>query len=242
MKFGLTFTIKKSELPVEYRRGFMSFIKATLNKTDEDLLEKFYHDTVQKPFCFSISMQKPKFLGDKVTFEGNKIKMYFSVTEENRLGYMFYHCFLAMKNVPFKLANGNEMTISHINVINQKDIVVDNVNFITTKGSSLVVREHNRETNKDRYYSIAEPNYPQKLEEIIKIQCKNMGFGEHYIEQIKVNNVVGKKIVIKHYKTLIDTTVGTVNISGPVPILNQIYKVGIGSRHSEGFGMVEVIY
>lgn len=50
-----------------------------------------------------------------------------------------------------------------------------------------------------------------------------------------------KKVVIKHYKRYIDNTVGFFEIEADSKILRYFYNVGIESRKSIGFGMIDLL-
>ena len=56
MKFQLTFSLDKPEIPTkDYRRIFASIIKNALSRyMDGQLFEKFYKDTKQKDFTWSV--------------------------------------------------------------------------------------------------------------------------------------------------------------------------------------------
>ena len=113
-----------------------------------------------------------------------------------------------MKGVTFKLSENNEMKLVSIRRLNEKLIISDRVCFKTLPGSSVVVREHNRENNKDTYFTIEDENYINELENKIKVQCKQAGYTLEDIEKIKVNEVNGRKIVSKNYGVYIDSVSG----------------------------------
>lgn len=242
MRVCLEFNIKNSYLPVDYRRYFVSFIKKALSiSNDGKYFKKYYMDTVQKPFMFTVVMQKPKFNKEKVVFEGNKIKMYFSVANEDRKGFIFTNCFLKMKYLDYPLPEGNVMCLVNVTKLKEEIITTNRALFRTTCSSSILVREHNRESNRDKYYTCEDEGYIEKLEESIKWQCLKQGYSAADVEQIKVNEVIGKKVVLRNYKVLIDGVTGTFDISGPKHILNYLYTVGFGARKSFGFTYVELI-
>ena len=242
MRICLEFNVKGSCLPIDYRRCFVSFIKKALSISNEGkYLKEYYTDTEQKPFMFTIVMQKPKFSKEKVIFEGNKVRMYFSVTDKNRTGFIFTNCFLKMKYLDFPLPAGNVMCLVNVSKVKEDKITTERALFRTTCSSSVLVREHNKETNKDKYYTLDDESYKDRLEESIRWQCLKDGYSEADVEQIKVNKVVGKKVVIKNYNVLIDGVSGTFDISAPKHVLNYLYTVGFGARKSFGFSYVELV-
>ena len=78
MKFQLTFSLDKPEIPTkDYRRIFASIIKNALSRyMDGQLLEKFYKDTKQKDFTWSVIFNKPEFSGEGIKLGKNEIKIY----------------------------------------------------------------------------------------------------------------------------------------------------------------------
>lgn len=242
MRLCLEFNIYKNHLPIDYRVCFVSWIKKALSEGNEGkYLEQYYRDTIQKPFTFNVNMLKPQFTTNQVNFEGNKIKLYFSVTDKNRASYIFLNCFLKMKYRDFKLPQENVMCLVNIHQLNTTSIMADRVLFKTVVGSSIVVREHDRVTNKDKYYTCEDVGYIQKLEDSIKRQCLQNGYLEEEVSRIKVNDVQGRKIVVKHYSVLIDAVSGYFDISAPKEILNELYTIGFGSRKSFGFSYVDIV-
>lgn len=242
MRIILEFNIKENYLQVDYRRYFVSFIKKALSESNNGkYYEEYYTDVKQKPFMFTVVMQNPKFDKQKVTFEGNKIRMYFSVTDKDRIGFIFTNCFLKMKYVDFRLPENNAMCLVNIRKIKENKVISDRAVFKTTCSSSILVREHDRISNKDKYYTLEDQDYKAKLEDNIKRQCLAAGYDKLDVERIRVNNVTGRKVVIKNYNTLIDGVAGIFDLSAPKHLLNYLYTVGFGSRKSFGFSYIELV-
>ena len=117
----------------------------------------------------------------------------------------------------------------------------DRALFKTSPGSSIVVRNHNRESNKDKYFTVEDENYINELEKNIKIQCEKAGYTLEDIEKIKVNEVNGRKIVSKNYGVYIDSVSGIFDISATPEILKYLYTVGLGSKRSAGYGTIDLV-
>src|SRR3712207_7728236 len=81
----------------------------------------------------------------------------------------------------------------------------------------------------------------QKLKVVLVNQILNAGFTKKEADDIKVNPIQCKKVVVKHYKRYIDTTTGLFEIQADNKILQHFYDVGIGSRKSIGFGMIDLV-
>ena len=52
---------------------------------------------------------------------------------------------------------------------------------------------------------------------------------------------MARKTVVSFKNILINSSIGEYILEGNSELLNILYKTGIGSRRSEGFGMFEVI-
>lgn len=242
MKSCMIFEIKFNKLNIDFRRYFISWIKMMLTICNEGkYFEEYYKNTKSKPFTFAIAFENPKFSRDYVTFDNNIVKMYFSVSDENRAGLILQNGFLKMKGINFKLSENNEMKLVSVRRLNEKLIMSDRALFKTLSGSSVVVRDHNRKTNKDKYFTVEDENYINELEKNIKVQCEKAGYTLEDIKKIKVNEVNGRKIVSKNYEVYIDSVSGVFDISATSEILQYLYTVGLGSKRSAGYGTIDLV-
>lgn len=190
---------------------------------------------------FSTFFSKPRFTKEKIYFDKNEMKIIFSCSDRNRTGLIFQTAFLSIQHMEFPLANGNHMILRKI--IQKKEVLITEpvVYFQTMLGNGLCVREHNRETNRDIFITCEDKEFPEKAEMIIKNQLQMAGFYKKQYEDIKVEPVDCKKIVVKHYGIFIDLTVGVLKISGDMNALQYLYQSGAGSHHATGFGCLNVI-
>lgn len=242
MRFKLDFTIDRSEMNADYRRCVLSFIKNALaNSVNGDLLERYYKDTKTKDFSWTMIVSRPQFTKEKFRFADNKFSLVFSTADRKQTGMYLMLAFLNQKNKRYPVEEDNYFTLKNIVQLDQKTIKGATARFVTMPGSSLVVREHNRETNRDTYYSCEDEGYADKLEQALKAQAEMAGFGEAAVESIKVHSVAGRKIVVKNYGVYLDATIADFTMSGENDILNHFYLNGACSRRSMGFGMLDTV-
>ena len=79
MRFILTLEVKKNIFPIEYRKLVLSYIKNALSECNSGkYYDKFFKDTVQKDYCFSVILPKAKFSKNQIELDGNEIKILFS--------------------------------------------------------------------------------------------------------------------------------------------------------------------
>lgn len=242
MRFKLDFIIDRSELNADYRRCILSFIKNALsNSVNGNLLERFYKDTNTKDFSWAMIVAKPQFTKEKFQFADNKFSLVFSTDDRMQSGMYLMLAFLNQKNKRYPAEEGNYFTLKNIVQLDQKEIKGTKVRFATMPGSSLVVREHDRETNRDIYYSCEDEGYADRLEQALKTQAEMAGFPETSVESIKLHSVAGRKIVVKYYGIYLDATIADFTVSGENKILQYFYQNGVCSRRSSGFGMLEIL-
>ena len=103
--------------------------------------------------------------------------------------------------------------------------------------SPLCIREHNREENKDSYYSVASDSFEDKANEIIKEQLIESGFDDERVTGFSIQPINSKKTVVFHYGNYIECSLGEFVLNGDKAIINYLLLSGIGSRKSAGFGL-----
>lgn len=242
MRFLLTLAVKKNRFPIEYRRVILSYIKNALTSCNNGkFYDDFFGEVKQKDYCFSVIFPKAKFANDEIQIENNEIKIIFSSDDKNKTGLKLFSAFIGQKNISFPLENDNSMILKSIKNIKREEILNDRAIFKTTLGSGICVRDHDRETNKDKYYIYSDKEFREKLKFVLKNELINAGFSESQADNISINPIQCKKAVAKHYKRYIDITLGMIEISGNRFVLQYLYDTGIGSRKSAGFGMVDLV-
>ena len=242
MRFSLTLELKEANFPIEYRGTILSYIKNAISKCNNGkYYDKFFKDTIQKDYCFSVVLPKSKFNKDKIELENKEIKILFSTDDSEKTGPILFNAFIAQKNKSYPLPNNNSMILKSISTQKQELISNSRAIFKTTLGSGICVREHNRDTNKDRYYVYSDNEFREKIKSVVMNQVIKAGFTEEEANEVKINPIQCKKVVAKHYRRYIDITTGIFEIQGNNEVLQYFYNVGIGSRKSAGFGMIDLV-
>lgn len=242
MRFILTLEVKKNIFPIEYRKLVLSYIKNALSECNSGkYYDKFFKDTVQKDYCFSVILPKAKFSKNQIELDGNEIKILFSTEDKRKVGFILFSAFIAQKNKKYPLENNNFMILKSIKKKKKEEILNSKAIFKTTMGSGICVRDHDRESNKDIYYVYSDKEFREKLQVILKNEVVKAGFREEEANEIKINPIQCKKVVVKHYRRYIDATTGMFEIQADNRILQHFYNVGLGSRKSSGFGMIDLV-
>ncbi len=242
IKFCLQFELKKNFISIEYRKQFISFLKASLTSyKNGKYFDMYYHDhnTNLKPFCCGVIFPPAKFTKEIIELKDNFIKFFFS-TYNYEVGINFYNALNNMKNVECPLGKDNSMILKKIIKVAEKNICENQikVKFI----SPLCVRKHIKEGNKDIYFSFQSQEFQKMLYEIIKHQVRNGGFlDEKIVDGFYLEPLNPRKTVVKHYNQNIECSIGTFIMHGHPELLKFVYRGGIGSRTGASFGMFEVI-
>ncbi|WP_180272783.1 CRISPR-associated endoribonuclease Cas6 [Konateibacter massiliensis] len=241
MKFCLDFYLQGNYLHKDFRKCIASFFKKSLTEANEGkYFDRFYKDTCQKNYTWHLVMHQPQYKKDQIILGDNEIKLIVSTDNVDGTGFILYSAFMGQKHKEFPLPNSNSMVLKNVSQLKERIITKEKALFKTAVGSPVCIREHNRETNKDRYYSVVDNEFSAVTTEALKRQAKEAGFLEEDVEQIKFIPIQCKKIVVEHYACYIDATVGMFELHGPSLLLQHFYQNGIGSRRSIGFGMIQV--
>lgn len=242
MRIQLMFDLKKNTLPSDNRAIFVSFLKKTLKKAHGGhFFDRYFGGTKQKDYSFAIILDKPKFEGEKIHLKTPRLKMIFSADNRNQTGLIFSMAFLEMLYEKFPLPDGNAMTLKKVIPIKEEVIIGNQAVFRTIAGSGLVVREHFRETNRDKYYVIGEENFEEQARQSLMRQAIDAGFPKSLTENIVFHAVSGKKVVSRLYGVMIDISALTFAVEADPRILQYFYQAGCSSRCGMGFGLCTVL-
>ncbi|PKM49946.1 MAG: CRISPR-associated endoribonuclease Cas6 [Firmicutes bacterium HGW-Firmicutes-7] len=255
VRFKLTFKLKKEEIPLDYRRYFLFFLKTALKEEAKE----FYYENYEsfngnkinrvKPFTFSLLLNNPKFLEDKIILDNSNVIFNFSCYEYE-WGINFYNSMTKMLNKPFDITKDNTMTLESINMMKNRVVRTRTVVFKTM--SPIIVRHHDKDGRNNalnNHLSYSDEGFLKQLKVNIleSLKCLN-DFSEYEIsrdiEKMTIEMIRMKSVWIAHFteriKKRVIGNVGVLKIIAEPYILDFLYKAGIGSRRSQGFGMVEI--
>lgn len=234
----LSIQLENNRLPGELERPVVSFLKASIQKESHELYEKLFcsKKAVLKSYCFSYYLPQAVFEKRAIYLGNPEFTIFFSDADMEELLH-FYNGFLKMRFVKYPL-NGNSMCLTHVAIVPLKEIREDHI--IVKMLSPLLVREHDRENNKDRYCLFDEDNFSDVLKENTGYFMEQMGYG-FSMEGFSIKPVKAKKVVVPAFGKLVDGNLGVYQLAGPPGLLNILLSAGIGSRRSEGRGKFQVI-
>jgi CRISPR-associated endoribonuclease Cas6 len=109
--------------------------------------------------------------------------------------------------------------------------------------SPVVVREHKGDNDKTWYHSLNEEKGREIFMKNLKYQLLDT-FGEERkldIDEIEFQVIGNKEVKVKHYGIEVLSNICKLRICAKPYILDYLYKSGIGSRKSSGFGMLDLV-
>ncbi len=225
MRFKLTFNLENEEIPIQYRKNIISFIKLSLENYDKNYYNKFYHnkDNIIKRYTFAVYLKDAKFNSETIQISNKSLILNISVADIET-ATILYNAFNNQmhKKIPM---NKNSMTLINISMTPEKKITENKIliKFL----SPLVVHYRNQETRKDYFYSFQDEKFPETLKLNIRLQLENTGINKEKIEELDIIPVKAKKSVIKFYEKKIEVSLGVFELHGSVELLEYLYKSGI---------------
>ncbi|WP_163469551.1 CRISPR-associated endoribonuclease Cas6 [Fusobacterium sp. IOR10] len=234
MRYEVCFKLEKKEITNDYRRKFISYIKNILEKYDSKIKDKFYDNNQEKEFSFSVYFQGEKFTDEKIYLKSNDIKLFISIYSLEDSLY-FTNAMLGSIHKKYLIAD-NQMEVIKIRSLQEKKITKEEVIFKTM--SSIAIRE--KLTDKKSWYH----DFDEKGLKVLKKNLINNlsdKFPEKYLKEINIYPYEIKRTVVKNYGIRFPVSLGVFKMEGNKEILNYLYKTGIGSKTSSGFGMVDIL-
>lgn len=239
MRLLLEFSLKEPTIPIEYRRVLMHLVKTCLkNANDSKYYDRFYEETKPKNFTFSMFFDAPKFTPERILLVTKRVKVIFSVFDKME-GYILYSSFLEKKGAKILLENDNHMILNKVIKLQEPEAHTNKM--LIKMNSPLLVRKHDRESNRDQYYSFEEDEFEEGLYYNLRLQLLREGFDETSIEGLKVTPIKCRKVIVQHYGCKFAGSLGNFLVEGNQVVLNYLLKSGLSSRRSEGFGMPELL-
>ena len=85
MRVMLEFEVKENSLQADYRRLIVAWLKNLLTKVNKGkYYDKYYDNTKQKPYTFSVIFHNPIFKEDRIYFD-NKGTFFYVGSKDGRL-------------------------------------------------------------------------------------------------------------------------------------------------------------
>jgi len=241
MRFNVELLLENEVIPKDKNRIILSLIKYNFSSYDKNYYSQLYEKTPNKikSYTFSLYMGNCKFLREEIVIPGKKMILNFS-TYDIRDGIMFYNSFLKNKAIKFPIKD-NSIIISKINLNKEKPIKENQAIYRTL--SPISVRNHFGDNKRTWYYSLNDTKGQEVFKKNLKYQLVDR-FGNDSlldIEDVKFDVLNNKEVKVKHYNIEVLANICYLKIKAKPYILDYLYKAGIGSQRSTGFGMVDLV-
>lgn len=242
MRYTVEFVVDGNEIYKDKNKIIYSWIKHSMEKYDKKMYDTLFNSgAVEKDYTFSL------YLGSGAVFEretiklpSNNIKMFFSCHNPEDV-INFYNIFNKAMHKPFSY---KDITITPKSLsLGKKVVFPNNVEFFKTL-SPIIVREHNKETNKSTYHDLS-------TDEGLRIFRRNIidrlrkKFPEKkldYENTFSVNIVKNKMVTIRHHNLNIPANLAVIKIESKPYILEYLYNSGkLSSLNASGNGLVEIV-
>ena len=211
MRLKLSLKLEDNVIDIDYRRFLLSFIKLALSTYDKEYFNNLYEEGANKikPFTFSAFLPNPTFSQDKISLAEKYMNITISFNDY-ATGVMFYNSFNQIKFKKFPLKDNN-LTLVNISLLNEKEINDNTVKISFL--SPLVVRDRNRETQKDMYYSFEQEKFNETLLINLREQLKYSDILENVLNDFSIKPILPKKVIVKFYEKNIECSIGTFELS-----------------------------
>lgn len=251
MRFKVEIVLNEERIAKDKNRLFMSLMKHCFENESATYFNQMYkqEQNKTKPFSFSLYMGKCVFERETIRIKDRQVTLFFT-TYDIETGIIFYNGMLKKCGQPYTV-KGFTMTISQIRLITEKALTSNRVVFKTM--SPLVIRDHHHDNHKTWYYDLVDEtedgqrlvNQQAKtlLVDNLRLQLEDQ-FGQPASQDVEVLAVqieASKSVRVKHYGIDIVSNLCQLAIEGEPYLLDYIYKAGIGSRRSQGFGMLDIV-
>ncbi len=242
MRFNVGLLLDNEIVPKDKNRIIVSLIKHNFSSYDKNYYSELYKKTINKVknFTFALFMGNCRFSRESIVIPEKKIRLNFSAYDIKD-GIMFYNSFLTNKGIKYPIKN-NFIKVDKIN-LNREKIITENEAVFKTL-SPISVREHFGDNRKTWYHSLNDIKGQQVFISNLKYQLKDK-FGKEGslldIEEVEFDVLSNKEVKVKHYGIEVLSNICVLRIKGKPYILDYLYKAGIGSQRSTGFGMVDLV-
>lgn len=243
MRLHFTMELKDENIPIDYRRKFISYLKSCLEKGDPKFYQELYGKgkNINKDFTMAAYfVPETQFFNDYIAVKSKKIILNLS-TPDTYLGVQFYNALCNEKYKWHSLSEDNAIRLIEIHTEREKLITQNKAVFRTL--SPIVIRDHDQDTRKDWFYTFEDKEAVSVLKRNLKRELDgkfNRDISQD-IEQLKIEFLKMKKVVVKSYEMKIPCSLGVFMMEGEPYLLQYLYLRGVGSKRSLLFSYLELL-
>lgn len=237
---------EKLALPLHYNSQIQGFIYRNLDRAISDWV---HNEGVAlgkrrfRFFTFSRLLGKYRIEGESIEFTG-PVQVHIGSVHEQILESLVKH--LLMEEVVWLGEERCELLRVEVEETPKigRPVLVRTLSPITVY-STLIGGDGRKKTY---YYSPMEKDWEEQLLASLRRKAQALGWGERKLASLAGAHIrpvrVGKQDlrIVKYRETVIKAWTGLYELDLPEPFFLLAYDSGLGSKNSQGFGMVEVVY
>ncbi|MHC5218157.1 CRISPR-associated endoribonuclease Cas6 [Enterococcus sp. LJL128] len=240
MRFKVVCTVSGNYVPIDYHRKVVSMLKKGFEQTAPEKYQELYGNNTVKDYTFSVYFGQAIFEKKKIILTNNQVILNFS-TANAELGFYLYNVLMSLKKKENLWDEDVTLHVQDVQIVHQAVVIEDQI--LLKALSPIVCRNHNKETNKDWYYSFENLEFLEiiKRNMISKLVPILGEYIQHDIEELSFEPVKMKKTVVRFYERQIECSIGQFYLKGKPHLLNYLMQSGVGSLTGSGFGMCELV-
>ena len=236
--------LETDKFPRNYNTAIMSIIKESLKKSNKDYYENIYYyegktNKKTKNFTFSVYIKGYDIENEDFIVK-DKVILNIS-TPDLELGLNIYNGIINHSKFRYK-----EYELNRIRVDLIKEKNIENEEVIFNALSPICIK------SKDgKFLNIDDDEYVKEFNYMSNLILENYrGFGlkkELLFENINLKKVVVKES-LREFKNItgkkyqyVNGYKGIFKLCGDIEDLNNLYKLGLGAKRSQGFGYVDLV-
>lgn len=243
IRLHFDFELENEKIPIDYRRKLISYLKYCTEKSNGAFYEELYGhgNNTNKDFTMSVYfVPETQLCKDFIHVKSKKMVLNIS-TPDSYLGIQLYNALCSQKYKWCKLSGDNALRL--VGVHSEKEKVVTCRKAVFNTLSPIVIRDHNKETGKDWFYTFEDEGAVSILKRNLKREL-----GEKFerdisldIDQLQIKFTRMKKVIIRSYELKIPCSLGVFSMEGEQYLLQYLYQRGLGSKRSLCFGYLELL-
>ncbi|GIV22464.1 MAG: CRISPR-associated endoribonuclease Cas6 [Bacteroidia bacterium] len=248
MRFSLHVGIASEHpglLPLDYRQGFASFLKAVLKRYNPSVFRLFYQSKVKKPFCFSVyfprldrnhPIEKGPNAETSYLRAGSQAWWNFSFADE-RIGVEVLNAFVRWGQARRSHAWRKqwEFSLQRLRVHPPAPPFAQEEGIFRTLSPFLVKDPQ----APHRYLTPQDEVFEAALQFLVGELSQSFLGQRLVLEWSRCDFSALRPQVVWHYGQYMTGSEGVLRLAGPPALLQLLYQAGIGVRRSQGFGFLE---
>lgn len=232
-------------VPTNYRIKIASLIKGSIKDQNSDLFRELWGQNKTKPFTFCTYMYDAKHIKENDTayleFTGGKMGLTMSSSDPGIL-INIYNALVnySGEQSPF----GYSISLRNFRLAKEPAFHDRRQTFRLM--SPMVIRNMTGEGKKKKdngYLPYDDPRFSENLYHEVRKMCIEFIDKSYNLEEndFIFTPVECRAVKIIHYGEVITAVSGTFTLGATTEVLKLVYDAGIGSRRSQGFGMLEIV-